>query len=171
MAQVSTQRLRQLRDMTLRYLYENAATSIGFNMPMQEVATALGMSQEELQAVSVVFFNQGLSGGRGQTINGFNLSSYGQQEAERVGPAVLLRDPPSPAHVTIHANYSVVQVGGANSTQTATLSLDSAPIEATLRQIEEELRRLNIPEAAKAEAAGLIAAVREGDYALDKPNC
>ena len=153
-------RLRQLRDKVILHLYNEAATD-HFNMHYSDLAQATGLSADELSAVVGLLDAQGLEGNPFTTIGSIGLSDDGMREAERLGPIVAMREPVSPSHVNIHANYSVVQVAGANSNLTASLSIHQSKIEKILHEIEQAIPALPIAAPQKEEAKGLVTSLRE----------
>jgi hypothetical protein len=152
-------RLRQLRDLVIRHVYEHGAGKSGWGVPLWQVQKALSISRSELQAVTMVMIEQGLLSKRG-SIGDIGLSSEGQDEAARLGGGVPMREqPPSP--IVIHANYSVVQVAGANSTQSAQLVVDQSRLTNVLEQIEKEIPNLNLEPGEREEAHGLLTSLRK----------
>ena len=107
-------------------------------------------------------YNQGLLAhdALGGTIG---LSASGQSEAEQLGPDILMRDRTlqTPSTVHVNASYSVVQIAGPHSSQTAQLSVDQSRIAQIVDQIERELTSLNMSETARGEAAGLVTSLRK----------
>lgn len=157
-------RLRELRDAVLRYIYKNGATNPYFSVDEDDLQRDLNITRPELSAVWMVLHNQDLLPGRGEGIGGMiGLSERGQAEAERLGPEVLMREQPSDKQ-TIHINaaYSVVQIAGHGSTQTANLQVEKPAIEDLLTRIEAELEVLKIDTPTKDQAAGLVASLRQG---------
>jgi hypothetical protein len=152
--------LRRLRDEVIRYIYEHGASS-GFNSSEQEIVAAAPMTRDEFEDVTRLIYTQGLLGNSFTVIGDMGLSDEGQREAERLGPRVRMREPDTPNSVTIHANYSLVQVAGANSRQVASLMVDTSAVELLLERIAEEIPRLGIPAAKQEEASGLLKSFRE----------
>lgn len=153
---------RRNRDRVLRYIYENCADSPFFGMDIDEVAKALGLTYpEEMGAVHSLLYNQGLLNER-CPYGSMALNIAGQAEAERLGPAVLMRDPPpSPAVQHIHignATNSNVLIAGAHSHQHATNTVTQ--LHQILNEIERCLATAPIGEPQRTEAADLIAALR-----------
>lgn len=155
-------RLRWLRDAAVRYVYEHGAGMPHFATPADEVARAIGATKKEFSAVTALMFEQGIIPPRVGPVGSVCLSDIGQETAERLGPDVLLRDPPPPASMHISATDSIVQIAGSGSTQTASLTLHKSQIEQILHEIESELPSLQISEDDRTKAKGLVASMRSG---------
>lgn len=154
-------RLRDLRDNVLRYVYDHGAGNPFFATDGKSVAKDLDIAPHEMNAVAMLLHSQGLFESRGP-VGSISLNDRGQAEAERLGPAVRFREPIEPNPVVINANYSVVQVAGHNSHQSATYNLDQSKLIALLDQIEAEIPKLNLTSAEKEEAKGLVEAGKQG---------
>jgi hypothetical protein len=151
-------RLRQLRDQVIRYVYEHGAGKWGWGVPIDQVERALGITGTELRTVSMLLREQGLLPNHGSLTN-IGLNQEGQEEAARLG-SLPMHEPSQPATI-IHANYSIVQVAGAHSSQTANLSIDQSQITTLLDQIERELPQLELETGKRDEAIGILGALRE----------
>jgi hypothetical protein len=156
---MSSARLRQLRDQVIRYVYEHGAGKWGWGVPLEQVQKALGISSQELQTITMLLIEQGLFAKHGP-ISNIGLSSEGQDEAVRLGSGIPMREP-SQTPMVIHANYSVVQVAGANSTQSAQLAVDQSQITNVMEQIEKELPTLNLEPHERQEAKDLLGSLRK----------
>lgn len=159
--EIPPQRLRELRDMTIRFAYDNGAARPYFFVTEDELSKGIGISGEELSKVAMLMMNQGLIA-KYAPVGTIGLSDLGQAEAERLGPAVLMREPSPSGTVVVNASYSVVQIAGHNSTLTANYSLKHSEIASVLEEIEQELPRLSLSPAAVNEAKGLIDDCRKG---------
>jgi hypothetical protein len=152
--------LRKNRDAVLRYVYEHGAGSFNFDVPIDQICAALRLSTNELSKVAVVLNNQGLLA-QGQ-VNCIGLNHSGQYEAERLGPAVLMRDPtPISTVQNIHigtATNSTVQIAGGQSHQHSKQSITH--LHNVLDEIERRLETADIDPASRSDAADLIAALR-----------
>ena len=159
---ISTQRLKQVRDLVIRYIYDNAADR-HFVVPEGEIAPAIGADREEVVAAVRLMYSQGmLDGNPFAYIGSCGLGERGQLEAERLGPLVSLREPEAPQSITVHANYSTVQIAGANSSQSATNTIQQNDLSGLLSQIEASIPSLEVGEAVKQEAKGLLDALKSG---------
>jgi hypothetical protein len=155
---ISAVRLRQLRDQVIRYVHEHGAGNWGWGVPQKEVQQALGITEHELRTVIVLLMEQNLLPDHG-SISDVGLNERGQDEAARLG-SLPMQEPPR-TQMTIHANYSIVQFGGSNSTQNAQLSVDQSTISAILNQIERELPELPLEATKREEAVGILATLRK----------
>lgn len=153
--------LRRYRDVVLKYLYDNGAGMPSFSVPYNQIERDLGFSQDILNQIWMIMHNQGLDATPGMG-GCLGLSDAGQREAERLGPSVMMREPPPSGSVTINASgYSIVQLAGANSTQTASVSSAQTTLMSTLDEIERELPRLRLQDVQRDEARGLVAGLRQ----------
>lgn len=157
---VSADRLRKVRDQILVYVYENGAGSPNFDVSGKHVQHALNLTSDEMSEAVLLMHTQGFLA-QGQ-VGSIGLSEYGQAEAERLGPAVLMREPPAPSAIHVHANHSIVQVAGAGSTQHASLSMQNSELQAIFAEIERAIPTLGIPDADKEHAKGLLSSLRSG---------
>lgn len=83
---IDPQRLKDLRDKVLLYVYEHGAGEWGWCVKREEVKRALGIDEDELRNVHILMINQGLHGDNG-LISDVCLSEKGQEEAVRLGAA------------------------------------------------------------------------------------
>jgi hypothetical protein len=133
-------------------------------VPADEIQAALSISEDELGTVSMVLYNQRLLATDGQA-GCIGLNAAGQFEAERLAPLVPMRDPPRehlPTVLVGNANNSIIQVGGSQSNQNATLSVQQNQVLELLNQIEVELPSLTLPPQKWREADDILTALREG---------
>jgi hypothetical protein len=63
--------------------------------------------------------------------------------------------------IHIHTSYSVVQVAGAHSSQSAQLTLNHSKVIQILNEIERELPKLKLAPGEREEANGLVASLRK----------
>lgn len=154
---VPLERQRQIRDLILRFIYEQGAGKPGFGIPEASLGD-LQLSREEVQAGLMALHNQNLMGGPWAIIGHVSLNEAGQREAERL-VSIPLRDPPErPLH--IDANYSIVQVAGAGSHLSASLIQSQNDLGRLLDAIARELPRLALPDPSRKEAEDCISALR-----------
>jgi hypothetical protein len=156
---ISPTRLRQLRDQVIRYVYEHGAGQWGWGVPLEQVENALGITSQELQTIGMLLREQRLLPDHGSITN-IGLNSKGQVEGERLGPSVPMQEP-EPSPMVIHANYSIVQVAGANSTQSAQLAVDQSQLINIMEQIEKELPTLKLEPREREEAKDLLGSLRK----------
>ncbi|MBS7542533.1 hypothetical protein [Ancylobacter oerskovii] len=161
--QISPQRLREVRDQILRYVYEHGAGHPSWDVETYKIKTAIGATADEFERATMLIYEQGLMGG-GQ-IGSIGLNQRGQMEAERLGVAVPMRDPDL-SGLTIHANYSVVQVAGANSSQNAALQVGITDLARILSEIEVILPSLPLTKEERAEATDLTSTLKSGANTL-----
>lgn len=149
---------RRLRDAALIYLYENGRAP-SLSVPDEELRRYLGVSKLDFAEVQNLIMSQGMT--QGVIVGLTTLSRDGQDEAERLGPRVLMKDPPPPTSVHIGVNYGIAQIGGAGSSQTASQTIDQSQVSVLLDQIEREIPTLSLPPAAKEEAKDALASLRK----------
>ena len=152
-------RLKDMRDRVIRYVYEHGAGNWKWGVNRDQVTQALGITKHELLKIHMIMIEQGLVS-EGGSISDIGLSERGQEEAVRLGTSTAMHEP-SPAPITIHANYSIVQVAEANSTQSAQLSIDQSRVSQVLDQIDKELPSLNLQPAERSEASALLGSLRK----------
>jgi hypothetical protein len=152
-------RLKEMRDKVIRYVYEHGAGNWKWGVDRDQVKQALGITEHELRNVYMLMIEQHLVP-EGGSISDIGLSERGQEEAVRLGTSTAMHEP-SPAPITINANYSIVQVAGANSTQSAQLSIDQSKVSHVIDQIEKELPSLNLQPVERAEASDLLTSLRK----------
>lgn len=161
-SKMTPERRRELRDLVLLYVYENGSDMPYWSVPGEQIQKALSISRQELSDVGMMLHNQGLIATPG-IAGSIGLNEAGQAEAEALRPRVLMRDPPPSSNpVTINAHYSVVQVAGSHSSQTAHYSVDQSRAMQLLDQIERSIPDLDLEPAEKEEAKGLAASLRRG---------
>lgn len=153
-------RLREIRDLVLAYVYQHGAGKPYFSVEDDRIRRDLSLSREEFQAVSVLMHSQSLS--HVAFVGSMGLSVRGQDEAEALGPEVLMRSRAPATTVHINASYSVVQVGAAGSSQSASLSVQHSHLVGLLADIERALPALSMDDATREEAKGLVASMRKG---------
>lgn len=152
---IEPKRLRDLRDKALRYIRENGAAQIKGEVAIDELQAHLGTTPDEYRSLDLFFINEHIAKTNGLNTR-ISLTPKGRDEADN-----LDRAPPRPANVvTIHANYSTVQIGGDNSTQTANLAINQSAVNQVLNQIEHELPNLPLDEKKRDEASGILATLR-----------
>jgi hypothetical protein len=161
--EVSQKRLREIRDMAIRYVYEHGGAACA--VASDKLDRALGLSPQEAGALRLVWVQQGLSMGGLGHLQQYCLGPAGQEEAERLGVEVPMRakkDEAAQQHVVIHAGaYSVVQVGGSHTTQTGSVSIEASQTLKLLDEIERALPTLDLEPTIKEEAKGWVATLRE----------
>lgn len=158
---IDNRRLREVRDAIIRYVYDNGAGIPYFSVEEGKISAALGLTKEELSAAFYLMLTQGIIAERG--LGGtIGLSDYGQAEAERLGPAIPMREPTTSQSVHINAAYSIVQVGGSGSTQTANLTVDNAALADLLRRISTDIERLNLDSPTREHAKSLVSSLQQG---------
>lgn len=158
---IDPRRLRELRDAAILYLYNHTAAS-SFNISSHELASQIGASGREFDAVIRLMMSQGLEGNTFTTIGSVGLSSAGLDEAERLGPSIRMRAKADESALMIHANYGVIQVAGDNSNQTASMTLSDHSITALLNEIDVALPGLPLDDRAKTEAKALLQSLADG---------
>lgn len=156
-------RLLETRNRVIRHLYGNAPHQRDFSMKTEDLMLALGISKSEMNDVITLMTNQGLFAAPG--LKDVGLSQRGQEEAEKLNPPVPLREPQPSSGITINASYSVVQVAGSHSEQSATLQVNRDQVEQILDDIRQELPSLSLPQESKDEASGLIQSLRDNTAA------
>ena len=157
---ISPGRLKQLRDQVILYVYEHGAGNSGWGVNGDEVKHALKINDHEIQKVVMLMMEQGMLPTRGK-ITDIGLSERGQQEAIRLGSGIAMQEPTAPSQTVIHANYSIVQVAGANSSQNAQLSIDQSKFIQVIDEIEKELPSLNLQPLERTEAGDLLASLQK----------
>lgn len=158
---IDQRRLRQVRDLVIRYIYENAADR-HFVVPEDEVAPAISATRQEVDAAIRLMHSQGMFGNSFTYIGSYGLSERGQIEAERLDTLIPLREPEAPHSITVNATYSIVQVAGRGSSQSAAFQIDQSRIESVLHEIEQKLPTLPLEESKREQANGLVTALRNG---------
>jgi hypothetical protein len=156
---IDSKHLKTMRDSVIRYVYEHGAGKYAWGVKRDQVKQALGITEHELRQVFMLMREQGLTPDYGP-INDVGLSHRGQEEAVCLGTATAMHEP-APSPITIEAHYSIVQVAGANSTQSAQLSIDQSKVSQVIDQIERELPSLNLQKAERSEAAELLTHLRK----------
>ncbi|MBA4776687.1 MAG: hypothetical protein H2044_13610 [Rhizobiales bacterium] len=159
MPRLSGAELKAARDRVLAYIYEHGAANYGYSMKIDDIVKNAGVNQMELRDVVNVLINQGLMSK--STMDSIGLNNDGQSEAERLIPTVPMRAIHN-AGLHIDARYSIVQIAGENSTQSANQTIDASEMTQLLSQIEESLPSLAMEPAAKQEASGLLDALKRG---------
>jgi hypothetical protein len=155
---MDSSRLKALRDSVIRYVYDHGAGKYAWGVKRDQVKQSLGITEHELRQVFMLMREQGLTPDYGR-INDVGLSHQGQEEAIRLGTVPMHE--PAQQPVTINAHYSIVQVAGANSTQSAQLSIDQSKVSQVIDQIEKELPSLNLQKAERSEASELLTHLRK----------
>lgn len=153
---ISPARLRAVRDQVLKFVYESGASRPAWSVPDGDVVRGLGITRSEYGAAANLLLEQ-----RHLSIcpvGSIGLSASGQSEAEHLGVLVPMADPPAPSAISIHANYSVVQIAGPNSHQSGNVGHTES--HQLLNQIERALPSLNLEPATREEASGLLAALK-----------
>lgn len=153
MPKLSGSELRAARDRVISYIYENGAANYGYSMKVDDIVANAGVSNAELRDVVGLLINQDLMSS--SELQSVGLNEKGQAEAERLGPSVPMRAAHN-AGLHIDARYSIVQIAGDNSTQSANQTIDASKMTQLLSQIEDALPSLSIEPAARQEAAGLL---------------
>ena len=158
-SRLDPRRLRQIRDALLRYVYEHGADGPGWSVPASDVSRALAITRDELRAAVRLAMNQGLISNRCPA-ESIGLSLAGQDEAERLGPEVLMRSLEAAPPSQVIAINSVVQFAGANSRQSAHLSIQQQ-VSALLDEIDRTLPALPIDERSKDKARRLLTGLKD----------
>jgi len=159
MATLSPAELRVARDNVIRYIYENGAANHGYSMPVDDIVANTEVDGFSLRDVLSVLINQQLLSETELQSIGLNIN--GQREAERLGPAVLMQMPQSTQSLQIDARYSIVQIAGSHSTQSASQTTNHSELMTVLDEIEAEIQNLEFPPAVKEEAKGLLASLKK----------
>jgi hypothetical protein len=149
--------IRDIRDQIIRYVYENGAGEWEFAVDAAQVQSELGVSDDEFQKACMLLATQDLLGGY---IGAIGLNEAGQREAEAIGPTTSFRAEARPQSVTVNAQYSVVQIAGSGSTQTGAVHIDRGALQALIDEVTRELPKLDMSEAARAEASDLAEALK-----------
>jgi hypothetical protein len=152
--------LRRLRDQVLRLVYVRGAGSYEFSVPIDDIMSELGMSQYEFSDVWALLRSQRLSSS--QALGGcLGLNSAGQHEAEGLGVAVPMRDATTFSPITINNHSGIVQIGGAGSTQSATLTITE--FSRALDELQSTIEASGtMPAPDKVVSRGLIDVIRDG---------
>lgn len=151
--------LNELKNKAILYVYEKGLGNMYFQVPASEVMKELNVSGPTWRQITALLMNQGFWHPK-TFMNNVGLSEKGQEEAELLGPATRLKQPRSNAKNVIDARYSIVQIAGDNSTQTAHQTIDQSQLTQILDQIDQELETVTIDPAQKKEAKGLVSALR-----------
>ncbi|UGY21832.1 hypothetical protein HU675_0027905 [Bradyrhizobium septentrionale] len=157
---IDPKRLKTLRDNVIRYVYEHGAGKYAWGVKRDQVKSALGITEHDLQRAYMVMREQGLTPDYG-LLSDVGLNQRGQEEAVRLGTATAMHEPAMPSQITIEAHYSIVQVAGANSTQSAQLTVDQSKVSQVIAEIERELPTLNLQKAERSEASDLLAHLKK----------
>nr|WP_325265576.1 hypothetical protein [uncultured Rhizobium sp.] len=158
MSELSPKELKSLRDRVLLYVYENGAANYGYSMPADNICRDLDVGAHELRQVIMMLINQGMLSK--SELQSLGINSHGQREAERLKPAFLMTSGTDQSGVTINANYSTVQLAGANSSQSASLNIEQSVLHQLLFEIEREIPTLDLTPAKADEARGLLEALK-----------
>ena len=156
---ISQERRREARDLLLRYIYDKGPEGPIWQVDPSQARRDLGLTHEECEAAMSLLIAQNLTGE--SYIGWIGINEAGQREAERIGVRVPMQEPP-PSAVTIHANYSVVQVAAPGSTQSAAITINQTTLNQTLDRIEAELPRLPLSDAQREEAKDCVHGLRGG---------
>ncbi|MGC0052703.1 hypothetical protein ACNSPG_06505 [Brucella pituitosa] len=156
---LSASKLNELKNKAILYTYEHGAGSMNFQVPADDVMKHLGVSGPVWRQVTALLMAQGFWHPK-TFMSNVGLSDKGQQEAERLGPLTRLIQPAVPSQNVIDARYSIVQIAGDNSTQSAQQTIDQSALTQILNDIDQELERVPIDPTQKKEAQGLVAALR-----------
>lgn len=128
------------------------ALRIKGEVAIDELQAHLGTTPDEYRSLDLFFINEHIAKTNGLNTR-ISLTPKRRGEADNLDRA--------PANVvTIHANYSTVQIGGDNSTQTANLAINQSAVNQVLNQIEHELPSLPLDEKKRDEASGILATLR-----------
>jgi hypothetical protein len=153
-------RLKMLRDNIIRYVYEHGAGQYAWSVKIEQVEQVLGITKHELRQAYMVMREQGLTPDYGP-INAIGLNQRGQEEAVRLGTATAMHEPTTPSQIIVDAHYSIVQIGGANSTQSAQLTVDQSKVSQVIVAIERELPTLDLQKVQRSEATDLLAHLKK----------
>lgn len=160
---IHPERLSSIRRQVLRYIYENGAGEPDWMVDDDDIQKSLNLTKEEFGAAWMVLHSQGMLPHPG-VMGSTGLSRLGLAAAERLGPAVLMQDPPQPpAHVIVNqGNNNIVQVAGHHSNQSATLSIQQNRALQLVEEIERALPASSLDAKTKADAADLITSLKDG---------
>jgi len=158
---IDPEQLKTLRDNVIRYIYKHGAGKYAWGVKRDQVKRALGITEHELSQACMVMREQGLIPLDYGRINEVGLNQQGQEEAVRLGAVTAMHEPATPSQITIEARYSIVQVAGANSTQSAQLIIDQSKISQVIAEIERELPTLNLQNVQRSEATDLLAHLKK----------
>ena len=150
--QIQPERLRELRDKALRYISSNGADKPKGQVAISDLKVHLGTTDAEYKSLYLLLHNHGLAKTDGRDAYIW-LTDTGRDEASK------LDHPPSErGSISINASYSIVQVSGHGSNQTAHLTVDQ--ISEVLNEIERDAATLNMKAADRNYLSELIADLR-----------
>lgn len=154
-------RLRELRDRALLYVYEQGAGNPNWQVDGREVEAAIGATPTEFDSVVMMLFNQGLMAQR-CSVGSIGLSHAGQVEAERLRPSVRWSaepPPPPPAAIHVHGHGNVVQTAGSHATQHATAAADARI--SIINDVARQAEGLGLSGTSLVDLRDQLAALRE----------
>ena len=154
--QIPYDRLMELRNRVLIYVLERGAGQPKGYVPLDEMKRELDLQRDEYRAVYLNLHQAGLAH-TNATNTAIYLTDAGRLEAERMKAG----DRPGTGSMHIDARYSVVQIAGAGSTQTASLSIDQQRVLTLVEEIEQKLPNLPLSPAQRDEATSLADALRK----------
>jgi hypothetical protein len=150
--QTDQQRLRELRDKALEYTALNGADKPKGLVSIADLKAYLGVTPLEWRSLYLMLHNQHLAVTDGSDSH-IRLTDTGCNEANRLNQ-------PEQHALVINASYSIVQLAGAHSSQTAQLDANHSQITTVLDKIEGELPHLELDPSKRDEAVGIVAALR-----------
>jgi hypothetical protein len=139
--------LTELKRKTIHYLYEHGMHQPKRRVLIDDLRQAIGIESSEYKPLFLLLFNSGLVGTTGPVHISDRCRVQAAENATSPG-------------VVIHANYSVVQVAGADSVQTAHAVIKE--VTGILNEIEQQIPKLNIPPETKTHASALLNGLRQG---------
>lgn len=154
--QIPYDRLMELRNRVLIYVLERGAGRPKGYVPLAEMKQDLDLQTDEYKAVLINLHSTGFARTNARN-DAMYLTDSGRSEAEK------MQHGGEPASRSIHvdARYSVVQIAGAGSTQTASLSIDQQRVLTVVEEIEQKLPDLPLSPAERDEATSLADALRK----------
>jgi hypothetical protein len=157
---VDLEQLKTLRDNVIRYVYKHGAGKYAWGVKRDQVKLALGITEHELSQAYMVMREQGLIPVDYGRIGEVGLNQRGQEEAVRLGTTAM-HEPATPSQIIVDAQYSIVQIAGANSTQSAQLTVDQSKVSQVIAEIERELPTLDLQKVQRSEATELLAHLKK----------
>ena len=158
---IDPKRLKTVRDNVIRYVYEHGAGKYAWGVKRDQVKLAIGITEHELRQAYMVMREQGLIPVDYGRIDEVGLNQRGQEEAVRLGTATAMHEPATASQIIIDAHYSIVQIAGANSTQSAQLTVDQSKVSQVIAEIERELPTLDLQKVQRSEATELLADLKK----------